>query len=71
MTTTIELDGEIVAFVGASRAYLAPSVDRLEDGAPKRQLVLLMCEHALTHRPYDEHAAEAFARTQMTADGSD
>jgi hypothetical protein len=48
MTVLVRLDGEVVATVGRSRAYLSPAAEALPDGDPKLQVITLMCDYALT-----------------------
>ncbi len=64
----ISHDGEPVAFVGATRAYLAPSLEDADAGDPLRRFVAGMCLYALDVAagrlpgPYTDANAERFAR---------
>lgn len=63
MTTLVRLDGEIVATVGARRAFLAPRIEALGEQDPLTRKVLLMAAYALAiragtiHGPYSDEAA--------------
>ena len=50
MTTVVRHEGEIVATVGATRYFLAPSVEALPPAHRKRRIVILMCAYALDIR---------------------
>ena len=72
--TLIVYEGEVVASVGGSRAYLAPQVDALESGDPLLRFVSLMAAYALEVRhgsvpgPYTHACAELFARLALIDD---
>lgn len=66
MTILVRLDGEVVATVGRSRAYLSPAAEALDDGDPKLQIIVVMCDYALetqaTLTSYSDDAALKHAR---------
>lgn len=72
--TLITYDGEIVASVGATRVYLAPPIEALENGDPLLRFVSLMAGYALEVRhgsapgPYTDARAELFTRLALIDD---
>jgi hypothetical protein len=75
VTTMIRLDDEVVATVGATRAYLAPRIEELPAGDLTRLTVEYMCHWALASdedrsgRAYSDEHALRFARWRLERDG--
>jgi hypothetical protein len=61
--------GRLVAGVAADEVVLSSQIAELEDDHPGRRFVLAMCklaaERVRSQRPYDDAAAERFARTLL------
>jgi hypothetical protein len=61
--------GRLVAGVAAREVVLSSWIAEFEDDHPRRRFVLAMCklaaERADSKRPYDDAAAERFARTLL------
>ena len=74
MTTLIRFDGDLVASVGHTRAYLMPHIEALPDGDPLLRFVVVMCSYALEVAqgrlpgPYSDERAAFFARTALIDD---
>ena len=65
----VSYHGRLVAGVDADEIVLSPQIAELEHDDPRRRFVLAMCklaaEQARSQRPYDDAAAERFARTLL------
>jgi hypothetical protein len=77
MTQLIQLDGEIVATVGATRFHLAPAIEQLPDGHPTLRTVVLMCTYAAEliaggrATAYADADALAFAQAGLAGEPSE
>ena len=71
MTILVRYEGRVVATVGATRAYLAPEIERLPDSDPLLRFVVMMCSYALDvgqgvlAGPYDDEIAALYARAAL------
>ena len=70
----ISYDGAVVAVAGASRVWLAPTIDDLPPGHPLNRFVAAMCLYAhdlrrgLVPGPYTDRRAELYARCLLLPD---
>lgn len=66
--------GRLVAAASAQRVYLAPDIARLEPGDPRLRFAAALCLYArdvetgAVPAPYDDAAAEFYARCILIAD---